>query len=84
MELPRHQQHPQEQQHLEMQHDPALSQAPYAFYPQEAADPTYATMTFAQPMHDYHVVPNAHQPRGFSISSCIPPALPHLTSCFVL
>ncbi|KAL5495078.1 hypothetical protein ACEPAI_540 [Sanghuangporus weigelae] len=67
MELPRHQQHPQEQQHLEMQHDPALAQAPYAFYPQEAADPTtYATMTFAQPMHDYNVVPNAHQPRQMS------------------
>ncbi|KAL5537280.1 hypothetical protein ACEPAF_1103 [Sanghuangporus sanghuang] len=68
MELPRHQQHPQEQQYLEMQHGPALAQAPYAFYPQEAADPTtYATMTFAQPMHDYNVVPNAHLPRRMSV-----------------
>ncbi|KAL5526240.1 hypothetical protein ACEPAG_7579 [Sanghuangporus baumii] len=67
MELPRHQQHLQEQQHLEMQHGPAVAQAPYAYYPQEAADPTtYATMTFAQSMHDYNVVPNAHLPRQMS------------------
>lgn len=59
-----HQQHPHQQEHIDMQHDPGLAQAQYGFYhPQEAADPAYA-IPFPHQMANYEVVPAAPPPRG--------------------
>ncbi|THH10961.1 hypothetical protein EW145_g967 [Phellinidium pouzarii] len=61
-----HQHHPHPQEHIDMQHDPALAQAQYGFYAPEPTDPAYAQMPFAHQMPNYEVVPSAHPPRQMS------------------